>query len=203
VPLADVAERPWQLEPAGFPHGEPLLLSSTTQQPRQSRRLNREESLPNGPVYPTPKGRPPNTKRRKPNNVPPNSLAAEVVEEEESVVDDDMEEDAVVMNGEDVVMKDAINVKSEPEAVQIIPNDAPLQLGDSNTLVASWNDKAVLATGYVICEFAKSRREEGVVKLWTIHPRRENRVEEQNISLPLNSGDVTSICWHVCCFLMF
>jgi hypothetical protein len=104
--------------------------------------------LSNGPAYPASKGRPPNTKRRKPNNAPPNSLAVEVVEEEESNVDDEMEEDAVLMNGEDVVMKDAIKVKSETEIIQVIPNDAPVQFGDSNTLFAAWSDKSILATGY-------------------------------------------------------
>ena len=34
--------------------------------------------------------------------------------------------------------------------------------------------------------------------MWTIHPRGESRVEEQNLSLPIDtSGDVTSLCWHV------
>lgn len=148
MPLTDVIERPWQLDGGAFPHGEQLSLSSTIQQPRQSRRLNREETLTNGPAYPASKGRPPNTKRRKPNNVPPNSLAVEVVEEEESNVDDEMDEDAVLMNGEDVAMKDAINVKSETEVIQVIPNDAPVQFGHSNTLFAAWSDKSILATGY-------------------------------------------------------
>lgn len=61
-----------------------------------------------------------------------------------------MDEDTVVMNGEDVVMKDATSVKSEPDAIQVIPNDGPIQFGDPNTIIAAWNDKAVLATGYVI-----------------------------------------------------
>ena len=152
VPLADVVERPWQLEPAGFPHGEPLALSTTLPQPRQSRRLNRDETISNGPTYTAPKGRPPNTKRRKPNNVPANSLAVEVVEEEESNIDDEMEEDVVVMNGEDVVMKDAISVKEEPDVIQVIPNDAPVQFGEPHTFIAAWNDKSTLATGYAIFE---------------------------------------------------
>lgn len=34
--------------------------------------------------------------------------------------------------------------------------------------------------------------------MWTIHPRGEERLVEQHVSLPLaNSGDVTSLCWHV------
>jgi hypothetical protein len=150
VPIADVVERPWQLEPANFPHGEALPLSSAIQQPRQSRRLNRDENTPNGPSYPLPKGRPVgSTKRRKPNNVPTNALATGIVEEEESNVDDEMDEDTVVMNGEDVVMKDATSVKSEPDTIQVIPNDGPIQFGDPNTFIAAWNDKSILATGYV------------------------------------------------------
>ena len=97
------------------------------------------------------KARPPTTKRRKPNNnVPPNSLAVGIVEEEESNVDDEMDEDTVVMNGEDVVMKDVNSVKSEAETIQVIPNDGPVQFGDSNTLISAWNDKSILATGYVL-----------------------------------------------------
>jgi hypothetical protein len=71
------------------------------------------------------------------------------VEEEESNVDDEMDEDTVVMNGEDVVMKDATSVKSEPDTIQVIPNDGPIQFGDPNTFIAAWNDKSILATGYV------------------------------------------------------
>ena len=157
MPITEVLERPWQLEPANFPHGEPLQLTTAIQQPRQSRRLNREENGSNGPTTATnvfQKNRlPPTTtaKRRKPNNVPPNnSLAVGIVEEEESNVDDEMDEDTVVMNGEDVVMKDATSVKSESETIQVIPNDGPIQFGDYNTFIAAWNDKAVLATGYVL-----------------------------------------------------
>ena len=153
MPIADVVERPWQLEPAGFPHGEPLALSNSVQQPRQSRRLNREDNAPNGPAYPLPKTKPGPTsaKRRKPNSQPSNPLAVGIVEEEESNMDDEMDEDTVVMNGEDIVMKDAPSVeKSEPETIQIIPNDGPLQLDAMNTIVAAWNDKAILATGYVM-----------------------------------------------------
>ena len=151
MPIADVAERLWQMEPASFPHGEPLTLSNAVQQPRQSRRLNRDETAPNGPAYPLPKVKPGPTsaKRRKPNNLPSNPLAVGIVEEEESNVDDEMDEDTVVMNGEDIVMKDAPSVKSEPETIQVIPNDGPLQFGDPNTFVAAWNDKAILATGYL------------------------------------------------------
>jgi hypothetical protein len=72
------------------------------------------------------------------------------VEEEESNVDDEMDEDTVVMNGEDVVMKDAAtSVKREPETIQLISNEAALQFGDVNTIVAAWNEKTLLATGYV------------------------------------------------------
>lgn len=81
--------------------------------------------------------------------MPSNSTAVGAVEEEESNVDDEMDEDTVVMNGEDVVMKDATSVKSEPETIQVIPNDAPIQFGEVNTIIAAWNDKAILATGYV------------------------------------------------------
>lgn len=146
IPIPEVVERPWQLEPTNFPHGEPLQLTNAIQQPRQSRRLNnREENGANGPpVYPL-KPRLPATKRRKP-NLPPNSIAAETVEEEESNMDDEMDEDTVVMNGEDVVMKDVVTVKTEPEPV-VIPNDGPLQFGDSNAFIAAWNDKSMLATG--------------------------------------------------------
>lgn len=152
MPIADVVERPWQLEPAGFPHGEPLALSNSVQQPRQSRRLNREENALNGPAYPLPKTKPGPTsaKRRKPNSLPSNPLAVGIVEEEESNVDDEMDEDTVVMNGEDIVMKDAPSVKSEPETIQIIPNDGPLRFDALNTIIAVWNDKAILATGYVM-----------------------------------------------------
>jgi hypothetical protein len=87
-------------------------------------------------------------KRRKPSNMPSNSAAVGIVEEEESNVDDEMDEDTVVMNGEDVVMKDA-SVKSESDTIQIIPNDAPIQFGEVNTIIAAWNDKSILATGYV------------------------------------------------------
>jgi hypothetical protein len=72
-----------------------------------------------------------------------------IVEEEESNVDDEMDEDTVVMNGEDMVMKDATSVKSESDTIQIIPNNAPIQFGEVNTIIAAWNDKAILATGYV------------------------------------------------------
>ena len=151
VPIPDVLERPWQLEPASFPHGEPLQLTNAVQQPRQSRRLNREE---NGGSSVAPnvftKTRPPTTKRRKPNNnVAPNSLAVETVEEEESNMDDEMDEDTVVMNGEDVVMKDVNIVKGDAETIQIIPSDEPLQFGESNTLIAAWDNNAILATGYL------------------------------------------------------
>lgn len=149
MPIADVVERPWQLESASFPHGEPLALSNAAQQPRQSRRLNRDESAPNGPTYSLPKTKPGPTgaKRRKPNSLPSNPLAVGIVEEDESNVDEEMDEDTVVMNGEDVVMKDVPSVKSETETIQVIPNDGPLQFGDPNTFVAAWNDKAILATG--------------------------------------------------------
>jgi hypothetical protein len=199
VPLPEVIERPWQLEPSQFPHNEPLPLSNAAQQPRQSRRLNKDENVPNGPILAPTKGRPPNSKRRKPNNVPPNSLAAEVVEEEESNADEDMEEDTVIMNGEDVVMKEAVNAKPEPEIIQVIPNDGPLQFGDSNTFIASWNDKSILATGYVYeMAWSNGRQKNGMVRMWTIHPRGENRIEEQHVSLPTHtSEDITSLCWHV------
>jgi hypothetical protein len=64
-------------------------------------------------------------------------------------MDDEIDDDTVVMNGEDVVMKDAPSVKSEPETIQVIPNDGPIQFGEPNALVAAWNDKAILATGYI------------------------------------------------------
>ena len=45
-------------------------------------------------------------------------------------------------------------------------------------------------------------RQNGNVIMWTIHPRGENRIEEQHISLPNNtSGDVTCLCWHVYLFI--
>jgi hypothetical protein len=81
--------------------------------------------------------------------VPTNPLATGIVEEEESNVDDEMDEDTVVMNGDDVVMKDATSVKSEPDTIQVIPNDGPLQFGDPHTFIAAWNDKSILATGYI------------------------------------------------------
>lgn len=152
VPIPDVLERPWQLEPASFPHGEQLQLTNAVQQPRQSRRLNRDENggslgVPNAFT----KARPPTTKRRKPNNnVPPNSLAVEIVEEEESNVDDEMDEDTVVMNGEDVVMKDANSVKTEAEPIQLVPKSGIVQFADRNTLIAAFNNKSILATGYVL-----------------------------------------------------
>ena len=156
MPITEVLERPWQLEPANFPHGEPLQLTTAIQQPRQSRRLNREENGSNGPttaanVFQKSRLPPTAAKRRKPNHVPPNhSLAVGIVEEEESNVDDEMDEDTVVMNGEDVIMKDAPSVKSELETIQVIPNYGPIQFGDYNTFIAAWNDKAVLATGYIL-----------------------------------------------------
>src|SRR5579862_2607687 len=151
IPLPDVVERPWQLEPGSFPHGETLPLSNAVQQARTTRRLMREENaLNNGQAYaPLPKGRPPNSKRRKPNSLPPNTLATGIVEEEESNVDDEMDEDTVVMNGEDVVMKDAKSVK-EAEPIYVIPNDRPLQFGPANTIIAAWSEKSLLATGYTI-----------------------------------------------------
>lgn len=76
-------------------------------------------------------------------------MAVGIVEEEESNVDDEMDEDTVVMNGEDVVMKDATSIKTETETIHVIPNDGPIQFGDSNTLIAAWDDKATLAAGYV------------------------------------------------------
>jgi len=152
--MTEVMERPWQLEPSSFPHGEPLQLTNATHPPRQSRRLNRDENGATTTVPPTnafQKARLPSTKRRKPNNVPSNSLAvSEIVEEEESNIDDEMDEDMVVMNGEDVVMKDVASVKSEVETISVIPNDGPIQFGDSNTIIAAWNDKTILATGYII-----------------------------------------------------
>jgi hypothetical protein len=91
-------------------------------------------------------------KRRKPNatnntnNLPANSI----VEEEESNVDDEMDEDTVVMNGEDVVMKDAPTAHAkEPETIHVVPSDAVVQFGDVNTIVAAWNDKTFLTTGYI------------------------------------------------------
>jgi len=34
--------------------------------------------------------------------------------------------------------------------------------------------------------------------MWTVHKRGENRLDEQQMSLPTNtSGEVTSLCWHV------
>ena len=147
IPIPEVIERPWQMEPGTFPHGEPLQLTNAVPQPRQSRRLNREENGPVGPVAPFNKGRQPSAKRRKPGTVAPSSIAVGTVEEEESNVDDEMDEDTVFMNGEDVVMKDATALKPEVETIQMIPIDAPLQFGDSNTFIAAWNDKATLASG--------------------------------------------------------
>lgn len=207
VSITEVLERPWQLEPANFPHGEPLQITTAIQQPRQSRRLNREENGPNGPTTATnvfQKNRLPPTaaKRRKPNNAPPNnSLAVGIVEEEESNVDDEMDEDTVVMNGDDVVMKDATSVKSESETIQVIPNDGPIQFGEYNTFVAAWNDNAILATAYILLKMINDfYRQDDIVRMWTVRPRVEQvRVEEQHMSLPTNSsGDVTSLCWHVC-----
>jgi hypothetical protein len=167
VPITEVLERPWQLEPGNFPHGEPLQLTNAIQQPRQSRRLNRAEE--NGSSSGTPSSSanvfqrsrlPPTTaaaKRKKPNNnsnntstinnIATNPMAAGIVEEEESNVDDEMDEDTVVMNGEDVVMRDATSAKSESETMLVIPDDGPLQFGDPNTIIAAWNDKTTLATG--------------------------------------------------------
>jgi hypothetical protein len=154
IPVPEVTERPWQLEPASFPHGEPLQLTTTVQQPRQSRRLNNNNNnnnntkedtvVSNGPSPPLVKPRQTAAKRRKPsNNVP----AVGVVEEEESNAEDEMDEDTVVMNGEDVVMKDAPPVKPEPKPIQVIPDDAPVQFGEPNTLIAAWNATGMLATG--------------------------------------------------------
>jgi hypothetical protein len=137
------------LEAGSFPHGEALPLSNTLSHGRTTRRLAREENaLNNGQnLPPLPKGRPPNAKRRKPNNLPSNTLATGIVEEEESNVDDEMDEDTVIMNGEDVVMKDVTSVKSEVEPIIVIPNDAPVQFGDVNTFIAAWSEKSLLATG--------------------------------------------------------
>lgn len=34
--------------------------------------------------------------------------------------------------------------------------------------------------------------------MWSVHPRGEERIVEQHVSLPLaNSGEITSLCWHV------
>jgi len=64
-------------------------------------------------------------------------------------VDDEMDEDTVVMNGEDVVMKDASTAHvKEPEPIHVVPSEAAVQFGDVNTIVAAWNDKTLLATGY-------------------------------------------------------
>ena len=62
-------------------------------------------------------------------------------------MDDEMDEDTVVMNGEDVVMKEAADVK-EMEMIHVIPNEAAVEFGDVNTIVAAWNEKKLLATGY-------------------------------------------------------
>jgi hypothetical protein len=220
IPLTDVLERPWQLEPANFPPGEPLQLTVQLPQPRQSRRLNnnngnntRDENGSNGPtsapggalplvIKPRGPGGP--GKRRKPNttnntnNLPANSI----VEEEESNVDDEMDEDTVVMNGEDVVMKDASTVHvKEPERIHVVPNEAVVQFGDVNTIVAAWNDKTLLATGYAsrlwgFVDLLWGRQ--AMVRIWNVHPRGENRLEEQHMNMPTNAaGDVTSLCWHV------
>ena len=138
-------------------------------------------------------------KRRKPNHVPPNSLAVGIVEEEESNLDDEMDEDTIVMNGEDVIMKDATNIKSE--TIHVIPNDAPVQLGENNAFIASWSEKAILATGCVLSHeyLITLFRHDGMVRMWTIRPPGPTRVDEQHMSLPTNtSGDVTCLCWHVC-----
>lgn len=76
-------------------------------------------------------------------------------------MDDEMDEDTVVMNGEDVVMKDpptATSVK-EPETIHVIPNEAAVQFGDVNTIVAAWNEKTLLATGYNMPSFDCDSRE--------------------------------------------
>jgi len=145
IPIPEVVERPWQLEPANFPHGEALQLTTPVPQPRQSRRLNKEENGPLIPPLSFNKGRAAVSRRRKPNSVPPNSI----VEEEGSNLDDEMEEDTIVMNGEDVVMKDAASVKSEAEMIHVIPNDESLHFGETNTFVAAWNGKTILATGLI------------------------------------------------------
>jgi hypothetical protein len=147
VPLPEVMERPWQMEPGHFPVGEPLQLTNAVAQPRQSRRLNREENGAAGPVVPFNKGRQPSAKRRKPGAIAPSITAVGTVEEEESNVDDEMDEDTVVTNGEDVVMKEAASIKHEVEPIQVIANDAPLEFGESNTIIAAWNDEAILASG--------------------------------------------------------
>jgi len=116
-------------------------------------------------------------------------------------VDDEMDEDTVVMNGEDVVMKEAANVK-ELETIHVIPNEATVQFGDVNTIVAAWNEKRFLATGYgpaalLGCGLTGTRQE-AMVRIWNVHPRGDNRLEEQHMDMPTNTaGAVTSLCWHV------
>jgi len=74
-----------------------------------------------------------------------------VEEEGESNVDEEMDEDTVVMNGEDVVMKDAVtSAKSENEPIYVIPDEKPVQFGEVNTIIAAWSEKSLLATGYFL-----------------------------------------------------
>jgi len=124
-------------------------VSNAIQPPRQSRRLNhREETVVNNTVV-LAKGRPPIAKRKKSGTLPSNTLATGVVEEEESNLDEEMEEETI-LNGEDVIMKDVpTTTKPEVEPIRVIPNGRPIQFGDANTVLAAWNGKSFLATGYV------------------------------------------------------
>jgi hypothetical protein len=91
------------------------------------------------------KGRPP-LGRRKKMGLETNSLVTGTVEEDESNVDEEMEEETV-LNGDDVVMKE-VAMKADLEPIRVIPNDKPVLFGDTNTVVAAWNGKSLLATGY-------------------------------------------------------
>jgi hypothetical protein len=113
------------------------------------------------------------------------------------------------MNGEDVVMKDASTAHvKEPEPIHVVPTEAVVQFGDVNTIVAAWNDKSLLATGYAprLGGFVRSLwgRQEATVRIWNVLPRGENRLEEHHMNMPTNAaGEVTSLCWHVSSHLLY
>ena len=146
MPITEIPERPWQLEQINFPGPAKM------QAARKTRGLNKEENGPHGSsnvlqdvcLPPTA-----STRCGKSNTAVPNSLPVGIIEGNESNTNDIMDDDVAVMNGEDVVMQDSVSVQSEAETIRLIPNDAPLQFGDHNTFIAAWNDKAILAIGYL------------------------------------------------------